>query len=575
MMTSPINYETIWKNLCGWIVEQLHKKKNVKLSKLGIMFLLNIDGKEIKPSFRFSESLMRSAQLREKKQFPQLLSNAHLVKTNCVELNFSAIADRSHCERDIVELFYRKQIQTFIKTMFEEKKSSLEFHNIGRMIKKHNKIMFIFNDDFFRNFICYEIDKKTSTSKSVDLTLIGQQSRISVTADGNRIPNESPIKFHRPNSSILLNKSIDSSNLTPIENKMILSHYHRRTSSNFSNSSNHHLCPNCHTKNSRNVPNFTKNHKLKRLESEEDKLLLQKSLLEAQNFYENNKRKQLQQREKMKEVQNYNYETMMQQKLNKKSSTQLQNENNNFFPRNLSNVSATKRKQFAAQLATQIDFVTSRRKEKEKLDKERQEEERRQLTQQLIEDRNRNIQKKMEMQKNLRSELDVQIKNGREILPKILEDLSSDFFDKYRTEKEDAMKKKRLELLDLAKEQKAEIDRKQNRRILEKQRQMEIELEQRERLNESRMKERSENIQKELDYRRDLQQSWLDAINEKNARENKEKFQNTNQELSSIVVHDQLASYPRCHQCKRSIRNKGQTNVWKDTQRPAGNRLFI
>ena len=75
-----------------------------------------------------------------------------------------------------------------------------------------------------------------------------------------------------------------------------------------------------------------------------------------------------------------------------------------------------------------------------------------------------------------------------------------------------------------------------------------------------------------LDMRKTLERDWFEMHQEKKQRDYEEKeFRKAH---AGELVHEQCDRYKRCAQCKRDLKNCGESNVWTDSRYPPGTRLM-
>ena len=72
--------------------------------------------------------------------------------------------------------------------------------------------------------------------------------------------------------------------------------------------------------------------------------------------------------------------------------------------------------------------------------------------------------------------------------------------------------------------------------------------------------------------RKNLENNWVKANQEKKQRDNDEKGHRLAHD--GLLVHEQCDKYKRCAQCQKDVKNCGESNLWADTRYVAGTRLM-
>lgn len=76
-----------------------------------------------------------------------------------------------------------------------------------------------------------------------------------------------------------------------------------------------------------------------------------------------------------------------------------------------------------------------------------------------------------------------------------------------------------------------------------------------------------------LTMRQNLEKDWSRAFGEKKLRDKDEREHRMAHD--GLLVHEQCDKYRRCGQCKRDLKNCGETNVWCESRYVPGSRLMV
>lgn len=88
----------------------------------------------------------------------------------------------------------------------------------------------------------------------------------------------------------------------------------------------------------------------------------------------------------------------------------------------------------------------------------------------------------------------------------------------------------------------------------------------------SLLSDRRERFRRSYTIRKELENDWTNAANEKQKRDQDERTHVYAPQ--GILVHEQCDQYKRCAQCQRSLNNCGTSNIWKDTRYIPGTRIM-
>ncbi len=84
--------------------------------------------------------------------------------------------------------------------------------------------------------------------------------------------------------------------------------------------------------------------------------------------------------------------------------------------------------------------------------------------------------------------------------------------------------------------------------------------------------DRARRFERMLNMRKNLENSWRQADEEKKLRDMDEK--NHRMAHDGKLVHEQCDKYKRCSQCQKDVKNCGETNIWSDTGYLPGTRIM-
>jgi hypothetical protein len=84
--------------------------------------------------------------------------------------------------------------------------------------------------------------------------------------------------------------------------------------------------------------------------------------------------------------------------------------------------------------------------------------------------------------------------------------------------------------------------------------------------------DRARRFERMLNMRKNLENSWRQADEEKKLRDQDER--NHRMAFDGKLVHEQCDKYKRCAQCQKDVKNCGETNIWSDTNYLPGTRIM-
>lgn len=152
------------------------------------------------------------------------------------------------------------------------------------------------------------------------------------------------------------------------------------------------------------------------------------------------------------------------------------------------------------------------------------------------------------------------------------------------------LKERRVHAMEIVRQQKEIVEQRQRQQLLKQVRDQDCEsqvltsikqeyvLSSHPNSNNSFLSHRLISDNRERDHRtftirKDLENSWSDAMHDKHQRDKEEK-----QHLKApqgVLVHEQCDQYDRCAQCQRNLNNTGKSNFWKDTRYIPGTHIMV
>ena len=117
------------------------------------------------------------------------------------------------------------------------------------------------------------------------------------------------------------------------------------------------------------------------------------------------------------------------------------------------------------------------------------------------------------------------------------------------------------------------IEEKKRVNLLKSIREQEQDAENLDRIKEEYKLDRANRFKRMYEVRKNLENDWMKAFEEKKFRDIDEIEHRLAHD--GLPVHEQCDKYKRCAQCNRDTKNCGESNIWKDTRNPAGNRIIV
>ena len=86
------------------------------------------------------------------------------------------------------------------------------------------------------------------------------------------------------------------------------------------------------------------------------------------------------------------------------------------------------------------------------------------------------------------------------------------------------------------------------------------------------MDDRANRFRRRIGARKRLEGDWLRASEVRQDRLTEDRIQAMS---PGILLHEQCDKYNRCAQCKRVLRNCGESNMWMESRYIPGSRLMV
>lgn len=86
------------------------------------------------------------------------------------------------------------------------------------------------------------------------------------------------------------------------------------------------------------------------------------------------------------------------------------------------------------------------------------------------------------------------------------------------------------------------------------------------------MEDRANRFTRRINTRRRLEEDWTRASLLKRDRLEEDKIRALS---PGILLHEQCDKYNRCAQCKRQMKNCGESNLWSESRYIPGSRLMV
>lgn len=134
------------------------------------------------------------------------------------------------------------------------------------------------------------------------------------------------------------------------------------------------------------------------------------------------------------------------------------------------------------------------------------------------------------------------------------------------------MAEKRRKAYDLFKEQQDLVAQKKREEILKRLQEQREEEDILQATKNELMGDRSYKYKRRFDKRKDLEEDWSKAAMSKKEKEMEDRLHALS---PSLLLHEQCDKYSRCRQCKRKMKNCGESNIWSESRYIPGSRLMV
>ncbi|CAF1282917.1 unnamed protein product, partial [Didymodactylos carnosus] len=331
------------------------------------------------------------------------------------------------------------------------------------------------------------------------------------------------------------------------------------------------LCYLCHQRAKRNIPVYMTEEKKVR-QAEEEQLLQQYKHNQEMEEFKQREVKLKSDREEKQKVAAFNLgvaEAARIRKMERPSTTDVPR---SFVFRKRAKTPPTyiRQQDLANHLEAQIKWKqqeeTSRKQDKDFIERMEQI----QLAEQLASEREAFIRNKRLKQEEMKNALDTQIRTKPVGLPVSESDGPIFGMNDMTTNK---LIERRKNATETFKHQKEIVEQRQREQLLKQLREQEYEAHALDVMKDDLLSERRDRFLRSYTIRKDLENQWSNAVEEKRKRDLDE--QKHVYAPQGILVHEQCDQYKRCAQCQRKLNNYGETNIWKETRYLSGARIMV
>ncbi|XP_075994603.1 coiled-coil domain-containing protein 81-like [Genypterus blacodes] len=590
---SDNDIENIWADVSVYIERQMTVQKGVHLSGLGTFTFsqqrLDVGSRFLvlqRPVFLLSGRLQAQGLSQSRP-----LAAATFIPV--VQLNFSAVSHESPFSRDVVEGCVRETLLLLFRALASEQHLLLTFPGVGVLSFKNKKVRMKFNRDFVnamdgsgRLLLAFSRSGSSAslmssgssrplrphtahppTLPAVCSPLPGcRDQRHAGDAQQQEAPSHhtlQPAKMKAPAPTEATDKI--TTDISPPEGAHRQEEPHVTDRCSGHTRAGQELCYLCMQREQNNVPVYL--HEDRQAEEHaQEKLLLLKEQLRDRRDMEQQQEKMSEQREHARLVAKFNQE-MSQRK--QKTCCPLYPTSFVFPDRLLTPARGMEQRRYRSELETQVE----RKRQQEARDRQRrlllEHLGRVQLEQDLDVQRAQQVQQKKERTRQYRRALDTQVEDRKGAgLPERLPDTSG--FARCETAESDTEGRQRAHKV--SHENFSVAAQRTQDKVNNRQAQAERE---RETLQHSRRElilDRLNRFERKWDVRKTLEDDWCRSAKLKHQREEEERH--FLRSAGQLLV-DKLSQHRRCHQCKRRTTNRGESNIWRDSQHAAGSQFMI
>ncbi|XP_071133663.1 coiled-coil domain-containing protein 81-like isoform X4 [Mytilus edulis] len=328
------------------------------------------------------------------------------------------------------------------------------------------------------------------------------------------------------------------------------------------------LCYLCHQRGRRNIP-VSFNEERKRREEEEDTLLKQfqqmKDAEETLDEQENN----LAKRHNLQKMAAFNL-GVAEAVQNKKKTRETDFHKSYIFQRRpLTPPRIFKQEEYSKDLGQQVDQKEDTKKKRQADEDFLERLEQVQLAEDLAKQREQFLREKAEQQDMYKNALETQLRFKPVQVPPREPD--HEVFGKHDMNNE-KMADKRRKAYDLFKEQQDLVAQKKREEILKRLQEQREEEDILQATKNELMGDRSYKYKRRFEKRKDLEGDWRSAAMSKKEKEMEDRLHALS---PSLLLHEQCDKYSRCRQCKRKMKNCGESNIWSESRYIPGSRLMV
>lgn len=328
------------------------------------------------------------------------------------------------------------------------------------------------------------------------------------------------------------------------------------------------LCYLCHQRGRRNIP-VSFNEERKRREEEEDTLLKQfqqmKDAEETLDEQENN----LAKRHNLQKMAAFNL-GVAEAVQNKKKTRETDFHKSYIFQRRpLTPPRIFKQEEYSKDLGQQVDQKEDTKKKRQADEDFLERLEQVQLAEDLAKQREQFLREKAEQQDMYKNALETQLRFKPVQVPPREPD--HEVFGKHDMNNE-KMADKRRKAYDLFKEQQDLVAQKKREEILKRLQEQRDEEDILQATKNELMGDRSYKYKRRFEKRKDLEGDWRSAAMSKKEKEMEDRLHALS---PSLLLHEQCDKYSRCRQCKRKMKNCGESNIWSESRYIPGSRLMV
>lgn len=328
------------------------------------------------------------------------------------------------------------------------------------------------------------------------------------------------------------------------------------------------LCYLCHQRARRNIPVSFAEERKKR-EEDEDKLLQQfqhmKDAEETLEEQENN----LAKRHNLQKMAAFNLGVAEAIQSKKKTRDTDFHRSYIFQRRPLTPPRIYKQEEYSKDLGQQVELKEDSKKKKRADEEFLERLEQVQLAEDLAKQREQFLREKAEQQDMYKNALEAQLRFKPVQVPPRESDnevFGKNDMDNFK------MVDKRRKAYDLFKEQQELVAQRKREEILKRLQEQREEEDILKATKNELMEDRSYKFKRRFDKRKDLEEDWNKAAHIKKEKEMEDRLHALS---PSLLLHEQCDKYSRCRQCKRKMKNCGESNIWSESRYIPGSRLMV